>query len=378
MDSNLRRRQAVRMLVVALTAAGIGAPALAHDDGDRDSVRQGKLFMSSNAPAAAGGNAVLVYARAENGPATLLNSVATNGAGTGAGLGSQGAVTLSTNGRYLFVVNAGSNTLSTFELGRTGLVLTSVVDSGGLTPISVAESDGLVYVLNAGGSGNVAGFRNSRGILTPLADGVRGLSVNTGAGPAQVGFDRDGDVLVISEKTTNVLTSYSVRRDGTLTARTITPSAGAVPFGFAITRRNVLVVSEAAASTVSSYRLKERDEPAPQVVSPTVANGQGAACWIAVTPNGRYAYSANAATSTISSFSVRGNGALTLLAGQAGATSNNGVLDMAVTPDGEQLHAFASRSPQQIVSFNIARDGSLTRIGAVGGVPAGAAGLAAN
>jgi hypothetical protein len=40
----------------------------------------------------------------------------------------------------------------------------SVVNSGGLTPISVTEGDGMVTVLNAGGAGNVAGFRNTQGL----------------------------------------------------------------------------------------------------------------------------------------------------------------------------------------------------------------------
>ncbi len=378
MPSTLPRRPVLRLLALAAALAGLAGHALARDAGEHDrdesGPRHGKLFVSSNAP---GGNELLVYAAHRRGPATLQAQVPTQGLGTGAGLGSQGAVTLSTDGRYLFVVNAGSNTVSTFKLGRDGLVLGSVVDAGGLTPISVAENDGLVYVLDAGGSGNVAGFRNQGGVLTPLSDGVRGLSVNTGAAPAQVGFDRDGAVLVVSEKNTGVLTSYAVRDDGTLADRTVPPSAGRVPFGFAITRDNVLVVSEAAASTVSSYRLRESTGPRPQLVSAAVPNGQIAACWIAVTPNGRYAYSANAGSSSISRYGIGRDGSLTLLAAQAGFTSNNGIVDMAVSPNGRRLHALAPRAPQQIVSFDIAADGSLTRLGAVD-VPAGTAGLAAD
>jgi 6-phosphogluconolactonase (cycloisomerase 2 family) len=156
----------------------------------------------------------------------------------------------------------------------------------------------------------------------------------------------------------------------------MTPSPGAVPFGFGITRRNVLIVSEAGTSSASSYRIGEKNEPALQLVSPVVANGQGAACWIAVTPNGRYAYSANAGASNVSSYGIGRDGSLTLLQAQAGLTSGNGALDMAMTPDGRQLHVFASRAPMQIVSFTIASDGSLSKIGTLG-VTAGA-GMAAN
>lgn len=373
------RRQALRCLAAAATLASAGPLALAHDTDDSDdhpgNMRQGKLFMSTNATS---GNQLQVYARSPRGPAVLLRSLPTQGLGTGTGLGSQGAVTLSTSGRYLFVVNAGSNTVSTFRLGERGLVLASTVASGGQRPVSVAEHDGIVYVLNApaAGTGNsVAGFRNERGVLQPLADGVRALP--DASAPAQVSFDTDGEVLVVSLRTANQLLAYRVRGSGVLAAAGQTTAApGAVPFGFGITRHNVLVVSEAGTSSASSYRIDNGPGPLLQLVTPALANGQGAACWIAVTPNGRLAYSANAATSNVSAYRVERSGGLSLLQSQAGFTSGNGALDMAVTPDGRQLHVFASRAPQQIVSFRIGADGGLAPLGALN-VTAGA-GLAAN
>ncbi|MBX3604909.1 MAG: beta-propeller fold lactonase family protein [Piscinibacter sp.] len=382
MNAPTSRRRLLLSLSVAAGTAAVGVPALAHgergnDRDEDDGFRQGKLFMSTNAVA---GNVLQVFARAPQGPASLIASLPTGGQGTGGGLGSQGAVALSTSGRYLFVVNAGSHSVSTFRLGRRGAELVSTVPSGGSTPTSVAESDGLVYVLNApaAGIGNVvAGFRNEGGMLRPLADGTRALADRSA--PAQVGFDADGELLVISERAATQLVAYRVRRHGELELEpTVMPSPGATPFGFGITRRNVLVVSEAGTSSASSYRIGERRGAPLQLVSPAVANGQGAACWIAVTPNGRFAYSANAAASNVSSYAIDVQGALTLLAAQAGFTSGNGALDMAVTPDGRQLHVFASRAPQQIVSFTIAPDGGLTRIGVLGGITPGSAGLVAN
>jgi 6-phosphogluconolactonase len=186
MDLVLKRRHAAKLLALGLAAASMGAPALAtdergdRDDDDHDGAFGGHLFISTNSAA---GNEVLVFRRAGHGPASFVTRAATQGLGTGAGLGSQGAVTLSGNGRYLFVVNAGSNTLATFALTRRGLALRSVVDTGGLTPTSVTENDGLVYVLNAGGSGGVAGFRNVLGRLAPVPGGLGTLSAATGTAP---------------------------------------------------------------------------------------------------------------------------------------------------------------------------------------------------
>jgi 6-phosphogluconolactonase (cycloisomerase 2 family) len=170
-----------------------------------------------------------------------------------------------------------------------------------------------------------------------------------------------------------------VRKDGTLsTSFAVAPSPGSVPFGFGITKRNVVVVSEAGTSSASSYRISENNEPLLQLVSAAVSNGQAAACWVSVTPDGKYAFTANAAASNISSYAIDNKGNLTLMAAQAGFTSNNGALDMAVSPDGKQLHVLASRAPQQIVSFTISANGSLTKIGTQGGVIPGSAGLVAN
>ena len=376
MKLNLNRRDAARLVAAALAIAGgtSSLHALADDEGERAGLRSGKLFISTNAPA---GNEVLIYTRSSGGPATLVDRVPTHGLGTGAGLGSQGAVTLSGNGRWLFVVNAASNTVSTFELHGQALRLRSVVDSGGLTPTSVAENDGLVFVLNAGGSGHVTGFRNQDGVLVAVPGAVGTLSADTGTAPAQVGFSDDGAVLVVTERATARLTSFLVGFDGTLAGKTVTPSAGAVPFGFAFTRRDTLVVSEAAGSAVSSYRYAD-GSATPHVVTGSLGNGQGAACWIAVTPDGKFAFSANAATSTVSAYHVARDGSLTLAAPVAGTTGPDaGALDMAVSRGGTQLHVYAHRA-LQIVSYVIGHDGALTLLGAVGGIPAGSAGLAAN
>lgn len=376
MNPSFTRRQSLQGLAAALLVSSVGLPALAAPA----PLRQGKIFLSTNAPA---GNELLVFEQADDGPATLLARVPTQGLGTGGGLGSQGAVTLSSNGRYLFVVNAQSNSVTTFSLTGSQPALTSVVASGGQTPTSVTEFEGVVYVLNAGGDGNVTGFRNVMGVLTPIADGTRGLSAAGGTAPAQVGFSRGGDVLVVAERATNRLLSFPVRSNGRLGAATVTPSAGVTPFGFAFTRHDKLIVSEAAggaagASSVSSYRFGWQTPSAPRVVSAAVPTTQTAACWIAVTPNGRFAYSANAGSSSVSSFGIGRGGSLTLLDAAAGLTGpNGGAIDMAVSSDGQQLHVLAPRG-QQIVSYEIGRNGSLRRLGVVDGLPAGAAGMAAN
>lgn len=374
-----RRRTLVSLALAAAGLATTALPALAHSYDD-DGLRSGMVFTSTNATT---GNELLVYARSHDGTLALHTRGSTGGVGSGAGLGSQGAVTLSGDGRFVFVVNAQSDSVSTFELRGRELRLVSVTASGGLHPISVTEYDGVVYVLNDGGEGNVAGFRNLRGELRPIAGSVRGLSVSGGAAPAQVGFSDDGDALVVTEKNTNRVTSYRVRADGNIGAPIVTASPGQTPFGFAFNRRNRLLVTEAVggapgASTVSSYRFGQADPARPVLASASVPDTQGAACWIAITPNGRYAYVANTGSSSVSSYRIAPAGQIELInavAGQTGAGS--APADTAISGGGRHLYVRNGRTAT-IASFSIEYDGTLSAGPLAAGLPPAAVGLAAN
>lgn len=370
-------RPTLGLLAAALTmAAGLAHAA----PGDADGYRSGMVFSSSNSVS---GNELLVYSQERNGALSLRDHVPTSGVGSGAGLGSQGAVTLSNDGRYVFVVNAGSNTVSAFEIRHQGVVLMSTVDSGGIHPISVTEHDGLVYVLNDGGPGNVTGFRNVRGQLTAIARSTAPLSAAGGTAPAQVGFSDDGSEVVVTEKAVDKLVSYAVQHDGRLGTPVVTASPGSTPFGFAFNRRNRLVVTEAVggaagASTVSSYRFSEAGGAKPQLVSASVPDLQGAACWVAVTPNGKFAYVANTGSSDVSSYRIHGDGSIALIAGQAGSTgAGSAPADTAVSPDGRRLFVRNGRVAT-ISAFVIAHDGALTSLAGATGLPTTAVGLASN
>jgi 6-phosphogluconolactonase len=376
------RREALGSLGFALALAGLAgaaSPAAARSYDD-DGIRSGMVFTSSNAQA---GNELLVYARAQDGTLTLHTRSSTGGQGSGAGLASQGAVTLSGDGRFVFVVNAQSNSVSTFALRERDLQLASVVSSGGLHPISVTEHDGIVYVLNDAGEGNVAGFRNVGGELRPIGGSVRGLSVAGGAGPAQVGFSDDGDALVVTEKNTNRLTSYPVRPDGGIDAPIVAPSPGQTPFGFAFDRRNRLLVTEAVggapgASTVSSYRFSQADPARPVVASASVPDTQSSVCWIAITPNGRYAYVANTGSGSVSSYRIASTGQIELAQAVGGRTGvGSAPADSAISADGRHLFV-RNGGTLTISSFAIEHDGGLVVEPLATGLPTAAVGLAAN
>jgi 6-phosphogluconolactonase (cycloisomerase 2 family) len=382
MPHPIRRRALLSVAAAPLVVATLavlpgGALANVYDD---DGVLSGLVFTSSND---ASGNSLLAYARGADGTLALWRTLPTGGLGSGAGLGSQGAVALSRDGRSLYVVNAGSNTVSTFRLAGREITLASVVDSGGLHPISVAEHNRLVVVLNDGGAGNVAALRDERGALMPVAGGSRPLSTAGGSAPAQVAFGSDGRVLIVTEKGTNRLVSWPVGTDDSLGAPVVSVAPGPTPFGFAVTTNNRIVVSEAwggaaGASTVSSWRFDPSTGRAPRVVSGALANGQSASCWVSATPDGRHAFVSNTGSGNVSRYEIGADGTLMLAEAVAGSTgAGSAPADSVVTPNGRGLHVRNGRT-FTIASYVIDGDGRLGAARFVGGLPSTAVGLAAN
>jgi len=283
------------------------------------------------------GNSVAIFDRAEDGSLTAAGTVATGGLGTGAGLGSQGAVVLSEDGAWLYAVNAGSNTISMFRVDR-GLTL-----------------------------GNHGG-------ATPIAGSTRGLSGTSMASPEEVAFNQDGHWLVVTEKGANLLDVYPVDPHGAAGARTSYNAVGGGPYGFSFGNDDVLFVSEAGTGSASSYAF---DHGSLTTVSGAVMDHHAAPCWLVVTHDGRFAYAANAHDGTISGFVVGEHGKLTLLdADGTTATPGAGNLDLAFDRDGKFLYQLRSSGP--IAEYRVEHDGHLTLLGATSvSMPVSVSGLAA-
>jgi 6-phosphogluconolactonase (cycloisomerase 2 family) len=344
---------------------------------ERGNENKGFVYTLSNQTS---GNEVLVYRRSSNGSLTYSSSISAGGTGTGGGLGNQGAVIIADDGDVLLAVNPGSNTVSSFLITGNGLNLKSTVSSGGTTPISIAQYDDLVYVLNAGGAGNISGFwLGSNDKLTPIPNSSRPLS-SMASGAAQVSFVRDGKVLVITEKATNKIITYTLNSSGLPETMHSITAASPTPFGFAAGGFGNIYVSEAVggapnASNVSSYQVAMDGSIA--LIDGPVATGQSAACWVVLTDDGKYIYTTNTASNTISSYNVQQmSGDISLLQSIAG-TTQMGPIDAALTDNSKYLYTL-NAGGHSISVFSVANNGSIAPLQTVTGLPAGASGLAAN
>jgi 6-phosphogluconolactonase len=320
-------------------------------------------------------NRIISFERAADGTLKMSGSFSTHGKGTGTSLGNEGGVILTDDGKYLLAVNAGSNEISVFQVRSNGLKLTDKIRSGGIMPISITAKHNLVYVVNTGvtgGKGNIAGFYFHNGKLSKIPNSIRPLS-NKSAGPAEIAFNPAGNVLVVTEKSTNIIDTYTVGKNGIARGPYKHASNGQTPFGFAFNKKGYLIVSEAANSAASSYSVNK--DGRLKLISGSVPDFHAAACWVAVTKNGKFAYLNNAHDGTISSYAIDAKGMLSLLnktAGMPGA----GNIDLALSENSKFLYSLNS-GDNTIAAFKVNNtDGSLTALVKVS-APVGADGLAA-
>lgn len=341
--------------------------------------RTGDVYVLTNQPT---GNSVMTYHRDAQGMLSFVATVASGGVGTGTGgdpLGSQNPLILSCDHRLLFVVNAGSDSISVFGVKGDGLMLLQTVASGGTMPVSLAVQGDLLYALNAGGTPNISGFwinpRNNN--LMPLMGSTQVLPGGAASAGAQISFSPDGGVLVVTEKGTNMIDTFVLNQNGVAQPGMSTTSNGATPFGFDFGHNNVAIVSDAAGgpdgtSALTSYKVD--DDGMLNVITPALGDTQFAACWVVVPESGKYAYTSNSASNTISSYSVSGGGDLMLM--NATAASANAPVDMALSANSQFLYT-RNAGDSTISGFRIGGNGSLTMVTSASGLPAGAAGIAA-
>jgi 6-phosphogluconolactonase len=369
-------RQWSRRIVAGLVAlVGVAAaPAVAA----AQSHQSGYVYVNDNT---AGTNTVAGFARQVDGRLTPLagSPFDARGAGTGSGLASQGAIQVTSDGRYVIAVDAGSDQVSVLRTKRDGaLGLVDVVSSGGGNPVSVAEHNGLVYVANAGPSGsNYTGFTlNAGGRLRPLAG--RAVSLPADAQPGDVLFNSTGTNLVGTRVGSSQIDSFSVGSDGRLTPAAGSPFAaqGAGPFGseFRPTDPGQLFVSNAhdgaGNGTVSAFSVAA-DGALSSIGASPFADLQTAPCWVEITRDGEFLFTVNTASGSISRYSIAADGTLTLLGStQISGQSGLGAVDARLSGDGHTLYVDESRIAA-VGEFDVNR-GQLTELGSVS-LPSGAA-----
>jgi 6-phosphogluconolactonase len=352
-------------LVVTPTVASATSPVVGH------------VYVNDNT---AGTNTIGAFDQHADGSLTPLTGspFSAGGAGTGTIVGSQGSIQATADGKWVLAVDAGSNQISVLAVGNDGSLSPapgSPVSSGGIEPVSIAVHGGVVYVANEGdgtSGSNYTGFTLADdGRLAPLSDST--VSLPATALPGDILFNGTGKNLIgievgTTDPSTFRIDSFLVGGDGRLTpaAGSPFPAEAAGPFGseFSPTDPHHLYVSNAHGGagngSVSAFSVNPNAKLKSIDGSP-YADGQTAPCWVEISHDGRYLFTVNTGSTTISSYRILSNGSLRVI-GSTPFSSGTGIrpFDARLDASGEHLYV-VDAAIASVSGFSVS-GGSLTEL----------------
>ena len=360
-------------------------------------------------------NQVVAYSRSADGVLTEIGVYDTGGVGeniraSGANpLASQDPLIVSKDQRFVFAVNAGSESISSFVINDDFTLTPASLDvstsgaTGAQNPVSLTVFEDILYVVNTGNfvdaegaeltvlpqdrnrvNASIIGFRiGDDGSLTEIP-GSEVAEIGNNAGSIE--FNDTGEYLYITERRTNNIVSVTLTAegipleydDGELRISEV-PSITEQPFGtdlYPAENGTFLLVSEGnngapGLSALSSYQVEENGaltgiSLSSGVEGDPLVTGHTFGCWVEFveTPTGDFAYVSNTPDGVITSYAVGDEGGLTVLESTAGITdvvgddtqNGVGVLDAEITyPFLYQV----VNNDGRIAQFEIGADGSL-------------------
>ncbi|KAI9144598.1 hypothetical protein BKA69DRAFT_1122426 [Paraphysoderma sedebokerense] len=337
------------------------------------------LYFQTNNPK---GNAVMAFAVNDDGSVNSQKTTSTSTSGAG-GVGldgktggpvevdplfSQGAITRGDGGNHLFAVNAGTNTVSMFNIDPndpTKLTLVgNPVSTMGEFPVSVAYSDGLkiACVLNGGAADGVACYSvDAQKGLQSIDREARKLNIGQSTPPkgptgtaSHIFFNPEASRVFVTIKgdpmsgKEGFLGSFEVDR-ATKTVKTdlvrSSPNGTAVLFGSLFVDDSTLVATDAAFGAAT---LQVSNNGQAAVKSLTRVDGQKATCWVAVSRERKTAFVTDIGKNRIlevDPFSADGAIVQTLDLNQGGI---GGLIDISV--GGDFLYSFAPKETSIVVA----------------------------
>jgi 6-phosphogluconolactonase len=371
-------------LAMVVTAGFVAVPTIA----TATTPVVGHVYVNDNT---AGSNTIGAFDQHTDGSLTPMNGspFSAGGAGTGTIVGSQGSIQATAAGNWVLAVDAGSNQISVLDVGSDGSLTPapgSPVASGGIEPVSIAVHGDLVYVANEGNGStgsNYTGFTlGDDGRLTPIANSTVALPAT--ALPGDILFNGTGKNLIgvevgTTDPSTFLIDSFLVGADGRLTPAAGSPFAAeaAGPFGsaFSPTDPHHLYVSNAHGGTnngsVSAFSVNPNAKLKSITGSP-FPDGQTAPCWVEISRDGRYLFTVNTGSTTISRYRILANGTLSLI-GSTPFSSGGGIRPFDARLDVSGEHLYVVDAAIASVSGFAVNGGSLTELpSSPAALPAGA------
>jgi len=419
------RRAVALFSVVFFVSAAVSAKA---QISSTSHAHGGNLYMQTNEVR----NVVVHYRWSASGTLTEVERVPTGGGGSGElspiyhtkrpnDFEGAGSVILTADRRFLFITNAGDNSVSSFAVSEDGeLTLvdtkrTGNATSGGAKSLAYAPSSRTLYVLHTFGPDHLRLMSvNGEGKLTPRPEKY---SVNTmdwnNRGPTMAVLSPDGKFLFVGttfdelpsrknpdgslilwiphkDGALHVIASnapdpdgivvFPVGEDGALREPSFYDARGASPFyiAFLHNRPDTFVVGYAISNGVSVGKVDANGKIAVStpITLDTSAGLPSELCWLAVSPDDQWVFTTNFGYSDISSYRLDGNvlsiakdPASPKVPGDGTYRAIDGVVssgpsDSWLTPDGAFLYQIYGNA-SKLVGYATKPDGSLEEVTSV-------------
>ena len=228
-----------------------------------------------------------------------------------------------------------------------------------VTAAPAISPDGrFAYLGDRDGSGVRAYAIGADGSLTQVGDG---FGTADGEGPA---LTPDGRFLLMPAYTGGSVERFAVQADGSLVSLGTTPIAADDGIAARITpdgRFAIVLGGGLGTGSVESFAIGADGSLTPAGL-PQETGGASNGRSPALSPNGRFFYSANRNEDSISAYSIGSDGALAPV-GVEVPTGLNAPDGLAISPSGRFLYAVESFG-EFVQPFSVAADGTLTKLGA--------------
>ncbi len=320
-------------------------------------------------------------------------------------------VTVSKDGKFLFAVNQGSDTVAVFRIDKATGGLTHVegspFPSGGYAPVATGFNGKHLVVVNHGVRpgeelpGNPPQTNLTSFSVSPAGALKRVNSVPTpSGGPTAAAFSPNGRVVFDAGFFDGNLRSFTID-GGRLTPAPgspyrfprevyadaeippfLPPETGQVPYGMvAHPTQPVVYYLAAGANKTTAYRYDEQTGRLSFIK--VFPNAGRAPCWAIITNDGRFLYTGNSATRDISVYAVSANGENLRQIQTEKSQVEGAVANLAFDPEQKVVYSLstaesadAPRGPEAakanfVEAFTIGTDGRLSPIG-LAALPVGA------
>jgi 6-phosphogluconolactonase len=166
--------------------------------------------------------------------------------------------------------------------------------------------------------------------------------------------------LYVANLDSDAISAYSIAAGGSLRAVPGSPFKAALPLGIAVTPdgKYLYTADTAFSEGVSAFSIAADGALTPIAGSPFSAD---TGAWgLAIAPNGKHLYVANSGAKDVSAYTIESNGSLSTVPGSPFA-AGNGPDNMAITPNGQYLYV-ANEESNDLSAFSISESGALSPV----------------